>query len=67
MRSSEANVLQEFCKERKRWKSDGARSGLYGGCGNTSQQKLLQQFLPSDQTCVWSRTVVVKLHTLTID
>jgi len=34
MRSSEANILpfKEFCKERKRWKSDGARFGLYGGC-----------------------------------
>jgi len=33
MKSSEANVLsfKEFCKERKRWKSD-ARFGLYGEC-----------------------------------
>jgi len=32
MRSSEANVLPfKVCKKRKRWKSDGARSGLYGG------------------------------------
>jgi len=37
MRSSESNVLpfKEFCKERKRWKSDGERSELYGGYGNT--------------------------------
>ena len=30
-----------FSNDRKRWKSDGARSGLYGGCINTSQPSSL--------------------------
>ena len=28
---------KKFCRLRKRWKSDGAKSWEYGGCGKTSQ------------------------------
>lgn len=50
MRSSEANFLlfKEFCKERNKWKSDGARSGLYSGCGNTFQKATIFADLPFD-------------------
>jgi len=58
-------TIQGVLQGTKEMESDGASSGLYDGCGNIPT--MLQQFLPSDQTCMWSRIVVVKHHILTID